>query len=180
MISDHEAIWSASNGLLKIGWADLSPIYFNENEVLLHIQFKAKDLTSMNSSIMLELYEYCEIADADATAYENIILSVPVMETLTTSLNTMHENGFSCMNVPNPFTKNTEIIFTLQEDAQVVLTVLDTRGETIARLINDKLKAGVHKIPFNGSKLVPGIYFYSIEIKGDKEFSVLEKMIISR
>jgi hypothetical protein len=78
-------------------------------------------------------------------------------------------------NYPNPFNPTTNIQFSIPESGLVSLKVFDVLGQEVAQVINQELKAGVHKVDFNASQLTSGIYFYTLE-SGD--FIKTQKMIL--
>jgi hypothetical protein len=69
-------------------------------------------------------------------------------------------------NYPNPFNPHTNIQFTLPNDANVKLKILNVLGESASILVDEQLTTGVHHYEFNASKLPSGIYFYAIEVDG--------------
>jgi hypothetical protein len=42
------------------------------------------------------------------------------------------------------------------------LKVYDVLGKEVATLVNDNVEAGVHTVPFDGTALSSGIYFYTL------------------
>jgi endo-1,4-beta-xylanase len=66
-------------------------------------------------------------------------------------------------NYPNPFNPITTIEFSLSENCTVHLAVYDVLGRTVADLAEENYQAGNHKIVFNASNLVSGVYFYKLE-----------------
>jgi len=66
-------------------------------------------------------------------------------------------------NYPNPFTGQTTIEFTLQEDSSVKLSVSDVTGKQIAVLLNNEQQAGTHQVIFDGSAYPAGMYYYTIQ-----------------
>ncbi len=77
---------------------------------------------------------------------------------------------------PNPFSKRTNIEFTVMEYAPVTVEVMSTDGKRIELLIdNELLDAGTHTTTFDGSKFPDGIYYCRMII-GDKVQS--QKMIL--
>ncbi len=67
-------------------------------------------------------------------------------------------------NYPNPFSESTTIVFQLADTAYVRLSIFDALGSELAVLVNKKLTAGEHQLPFNASRLAKGIYFYRLQI----------------
>lgn len=66
-------------------------------------------------------------------------------------------------NYPNPFNPTTNISFTLPNDSNLRLTIINVLGQEIKELINGNKKAGFHNYTFDASSLSNGIYYYRIE-----------------
>jgi len=77
-------------------------------------------------------------------------------------------------NYPNPFNPSTVIKFALPQDSKVNLTVYNILGESVAKLINQEMKAGYHQIEFDASHYTSGVYLYSIT---SGEFVDVKKML---
>jgi hypothetical protein len=58
-------------------------------------------------------------------------------------------SGIVVSNYPNPFTNSTTIELTLTSAESVVIDISNVAGERIARLVDRRLEAGVHQIPFD-------------------------------
>ncbi len=78
-------------------------------------------------------------------------------------------------NYPNPFNPVTTIKFSLPSQDNVQLKVFDVMGREIATIVNRKMQAGYHEIPFDGSSLSSGVYFYKITTS---RFTEVKKMIL--
>jgi hypothetical protein len=70
-------------------------------------------------------------------------------------------------NVPNPFNPVTTIRFSLPSPGFVDLTVYDVAGRRVARLVNERLPAGVSSVRWNGTNergdaVSSGVYFYRL------------------
>ena len=71
-------------------------------------------------------------------------------------------------NVPNPFSRSTEIRFLLAQQAPVTLRVYDMSGRLVRVLASSEHMApGEHKVEWNGmtengSRATPGVYFYRL------------------
>jgi hypothetical protein len=78
-------------------------------------------------------------------------------------------------NYPNPFNPETKITFSIPSAQDVKLTVYNSNGQLVRKLINEKLSAGKHSKQFNGESLNSGIYFYTLQT-GDKKLT--RKMLL--
>jgi hypothetical protein len=66
-------------------------------------------------------------------------------------------------NYPNPFNPATTLAFTLGREGFVKLNVFDILGRQVSDLIHQNLPPGEYNVPFNGSHLPSGLYFYTLE-----------------
>ena len=78
-------------------------------------------------------------------------------QTLNPDLFVLHQN------YPNPFNPITTISFNLPELSNVKLTVYNTVGQEVERLVNTQLNSGSHSVFWDASALSSGLYFYSME-----------------
>ncbi len=68
-------------------------------------------------------------------------------------------------NLPNPFSKQTEIKFTIIKDCMVTLKVYDLKGEEIGTLTNKQYSHGDYSLQFDAIGLECGIYLFLMEVK---------------
>lgn len=78
-------------------------------------------------------------------------------------------------NYPNPFNPETNIEFSIPGLTKVRISVYDTKGSEIAKLLQQDLGAGNYSIKFEGKGLNSGIYYYRIDT--DK-YSDVKKMVL--
>jgi lysophospholipase L1-like esterase len=80
-------------------------------------------------------------------------------------------------NYPNPFNPMTKIHFSMPKEAHVKITVFNSLGQEIRKLIDKELKEGNYSIIFNGLEMPSGIYFYKIQ---SGNFTQTKKMILMK
>jgi len=85
-------------------------------------------------------------------------------------------------NYPNPFNAETTIEYQLPEDAQVTMTIYNSMGQEIRRLIESKQSAGSHKIVWNGldnqgKAVTSGIYHLKMQ---SPSFVGTQKLLIMK
>ncbi|MFH0991901.1 MAG: YCF48-related protein [bacterium] len=66
-------------------------------------------------------------------------------------------------NYPNPFNPTTSIAFSISAPSEISLVVFDLLGRKVADLVNERLDAGRHVIPFSSTGLSSGIYLYQLK-----------------
>ncbi|NQT62552.1 MAG: right-handed parallel beta-helix repeat-containing protein [Candidatus Marinimicrobia bacterium] len=69
---------------------------------------------------------------------------------------------------PNPFNPSTTLSYTLEQDMQVSISVLDIRGRVVGTLMSSSLPAGDHSIEWDGTnnqglQMTGGIYFFNLQ-----------------
>ncbi|MBP5516098.1 MAG: T9SS type A sorting domain-containing protein [Bacteroidales bacterium] len=79
-------------------------------------------------------------------------------------------------NYPNPFDNATRIEFTLPYSGKVKFFVMDELGRLVYQKV-DVYSSGDHSIDFNDSSLNTGVYYYGIEMDGER---LMRKMILKR
>lgn len=81
---------------------------------------------------------------------------------------------------PNPFTEVTHIPYVLDGPAEVALQVYTLTGQVVYDTRVNHLDGGRHEIRFNRQNLNAGVYFYTVEINGDREsLSGTGRMVIT-
>jgi hypothetical protein len=57
----------------------------------------------------------------------------------------------------------------------ITLKIFDLIGREVATLVNEKLQPGTYEIPFSGSQIASGIYFYKLETSN---FTDVKRMLM--
>ncbi len=65
-------------------------------------------------------------------------------------------------NYPNPFNPATKIEYKLTLPGNLILIVYDVLGKKVNVILNEFKQIGNYEVPFNGTNLPSGIYFYSL------------------
>jgi len=73
---------------------------------------------------------------------------------------------------PNPANTEINITFTVIEAANVNVTISNTIGQVLMSQAVNKVSANEHKkVSFNTSSLASGVYFYTVEVNGQRNTS---------
>jgi hypothetical protein len=80
-------------------------------------------------------------------------------------------------NRPNPFNPSTNIEFTIPEETQVSLKVMDALGRVVAVLVQEIRAKGTYTESFNAGELPSGVYYYKLETP---KYSKILSMTLAR
>jgi len=171
--------WTAVDGLFKMGWCDRNTLDVNDNEIVVILRMKAKDLSNLKAGIELEMYEYCEFADGLATPNNWQIVSIPTINAKAIGI----DDGSKLVGLsvyPNPITLKSVIEFSLEKEGNVHISLLNSVGTFVKDLENNELSSGNHKVELDASNLKPGIYLLKIEITSNGQYSSdMIKVVVS-
>ncbi len=78
-------------------------------------------------------------------------------------------------NYPNPFNPSTTIEYAVDKTAAVLINVYDIIGRKITTLVNETKPAGIYRLQFDGSDLVSGVYFVTMN---SANFHAVQKMML--
>ncbi len=78
-------------------------------------------------------------------------------------------------NYPNPFKERTTIKYCVPRKCRVVLTVQNSDGEVVERLVDDDKQAGTYETIWSAHGLVPGVYSCCMQAEG---FSETKRMLV--
>lgn len=161
--------------------------------------FKIFDITNNNiifeRNSSSEYYTYPVIWDTDNdnilecsfavydypnfSGYQYIIMNTEVVTSLNKSSSV--PKGFKVkQNYPNPFNPSTTFEYSIDQADNVVVQVIDIKGEVINTLVDDYKSSGKYDIRWNGtnstgSRVSSGPYFYRV-VSGGK--SITRKMVL--
>ena len=104
-------------------------------------------------------------------------LSIIILDTTPTGIAKTEAFKFNVsQNIPNPFTKKTEIEVSVPNNAKIELNIYNIVGRLV-RTEKYSVQAGISKIIFESNSLPAGIYFYKIS-NGSQ--TATHRMIITR
>ena len=78
-------------------------------------------------------------------------------------------------NYPNPFNPTTKIEYFIPEASRVRLSMYNTLGQEVVKLVDKYQSIGKYSVDFNATNLPSGIYFYRLQ--SDK-FNAVKKMML--
>jgi hypothetical protein len=177
----EELMFTAQEGVLKTGWYNLQPLVTNEEDVLLDIRFRSRDLTSQTMPISVMPDEGCEIAGPYANVFNGITLVAPVIPAVLTGIDPAlsAENTLPLSFYPNPAKDKVRINWNLPEPGHVVMTITDLLGRMVKQAVNDDFSQGEQSISLDVSDLPSGVYLFRLKFSTpERAVIVTRKMIV--
>jgi len=92
--------------------------------------------------------------------------------------NKIESQGSIISNYPNPFNPTTTVNYTLKQQAEVKMQILNSQGQLIKESAFGRLNAGNHQYNFKGDQLNSGIYFCNLIVNGNRIAS--HKMVFAK
>jgi hypothetical protein len=154
----------AANGELRIAWYADQPILFQADDVVFTI---SGEWTKTEQPIALEAIAGSELTDYNATPISRVSLSYPKITTTAFGSN-LSVNTPS----PNPFDANTSISYTLHENSNLRIEILDILGKEITQLAQGIQQAGNHQLLIDGTMLAPGMYYCRFTSPGTNQQTI--------
>ncbi|MCX6280301.1 MAG: right-handed parallel beta-helix repeat-containing protein [Bacteroidetes bacterium] len=172
--------WTASDGLFIMAWADVNALNIANDEVVVTLKMKSKDLSGLTESIALQLYEDCEFADPSAMVNQWVVLSVEDIVSATTGI-ARGESGLALSVSPNPLKDKTSIEFYLDEESMVSINLYSLVGALVENIGEAGYCSGRHEVLLDATNLPTGVYMLKVEISNHKQVSArLIKLVVSR
>ena len=151
---DNVAYHNADNGSIAISWNEVDGVTVDEDVVLFQLVF---DVTT-STSIAQNLYIGSGMTKAEAYTSD-----LDIMDMKLNVRNTLNSEFVLYQNVPNPFSDNTEIQFSLPGAGDVTLAVFDLSGREIYRQTNT-YSAGNNTIALRADQLnATSVMYYTLE-----------------
>ncbi|MBL7899264.1 MAG: T9SS type A sorting domain-containing protein, partial [Crocinitomicaceae bacterium] len=87
-------------------------------------------------------------------------------------------NNFTVgQNIPNPFSANSTINYTLTEAAYVTVSFTDVTGKVVKTITPGNVDAGTYTMTVDGSDMAEGVYFYTFTAGDNK---ITKQMVVSK
>jgi hypothetical protein len=80
-------------------------------------------------------------------------------------------------NFPNPFNPSTTLQYSITTSSHVVLEVFNVLGQSVARLVDERLAPGIYRTILDASHMSSGVYLYRLKA-GD--FVQTKRMVLMK
>ena len=93
------------------------------------------------------------------------------------SENALQQHFVLAQNYPNPFNPTTTIRFSLPQSGDVQLSVYNSAGQEVSRIVDDARAAGSHSVTWDARQFSSGVYYYRL-VSG--KYTETKKLILLR
>jgi hypothetical protein len=153
-------------------YSQIGAVYSTEERNRYYYEF----IMELNTDYSAQIVFDCGQSSADLFI-DNVSLTSLPPETIINDNLHLPSNFKLNFNYPNPFNPVTMINYQLPIACEVELSIYNLLGQKVVTLINERQKAGYHRIKWDASGFASGIYCYKIEAG---EFQDVKKMILIR
>ncbi|MGY6562041.1 MAG: T9SS type A sorting domain-containing protein [Luteibaculaceae bacterium] len=181
--SDIEVTANMINNFVYVDLED--PVFMEEGEgVIIYLTY-FQDSHPTNRVFLnlggssVDLVNYIRVLDGATNCC--FITSHPMIRMNLNPTGTVNVEGISKKEVflkafPNPSNDNFEIQYVLENDAQVLIELVDITGKVIMNKNEGRRASGVqHNFTIDGRNLTSGMYFYSLIVDGKRHTKKLIK-----
>jgi len=137
------------------------------------VMTKADNLSAAKTTYVFSLSEESHFMDNRGESIQGMSLVMP-------SLNLQLKESIALSVYPNPFFDHSTIGFNVPEEGQVVVRLYDSNGRLVSEIENTTITEGIHQTVIDGTGLMAGVYFYSINFKGENNYIKTGSIIKSR
>lgn len=95
--------------------------------------------------------------------------------TIAPRLNEEADRRSSVQAYPNPFTNLTYLAYSVLQKSKVQLSLFDTQGQLISKLVDEVQQPGTYRIPVSGVQIPSGTYYYKLSSGGNMQVGKLVK-----
>ena len=132
-------------GLLSFGWLSVEGVSSEDSDALFELSFRTSNPRALLQSLRLS----SDVTKALAFQSDGTSMGVGLqIENQNISSNDINLNSF-----PNPFSRETNISFTLPKEAIATLEILDSNGKTL-KSIQKQWSLGYHEVALKAEDLV--------------------------
>lgn len=179
----RDFIWNQVENQVRFAWYSLEPSSIAGGDPLLTLIVRINSKNNIPGFLDLEADAISVITDDLANAYQGVELSVPSVKILEPSDTPGESKGVFTLeaNQPNPFSTFTMITYTLPENGEVYLNILNVLGEEVSVIVKGQQIAGKYAVKFEGSGLTPGMYISKLVLKGtNSQYSQSRPMMLMK
>lgn len=151
---------------LKVVWRNNGVVVSKNAEAIV---LPAGQFTLPIHTIKAEIMDTTLLSKAEAHLASHVtVVEWKVFQDITTGLEiTSSTVRYKVETSPNPFSESITINYTLPQKSRVTLSLLNTTGQVLKRLVAENQRAGQHTFTFPSAELntqIPGQYILNLDV----------------
>ncbi len=174
-------LFTADHGELKVVWYSLEPLALAENDGLIIIKARTKDLSDLDEPIAFSLDAYSELANGSAQVLDGVVIAMPVIVTSTLGV---HEGamteGAHVSTYPNPVNDVCHLTYDLAEAGRVTVSVYNMMGVKVLDVADLHQEEGKHEMEWSTLNLAAGVYSCRVTFEGASSWVKSTVIIIEK
>ena len=178
--SGENMVFSANEGELTALWFSLEPIVLVENDGLILIKVRTKDLGNIDEPVTFTLGAYSELADGSAHVLEGVVIAMPTIVTETMGVSDNTSDGVRLSIYPNPANEVCTMTYELAEAGRVTVSIYNMMGMKVMDVANLRQESGQQEMPLSTESLATGIYSCRIAFESENSWVKTIKLIIEK
>ena len=173
-------LFTANEGELTTVWFSLQPLALAENDGLIIIKVRTKDLSDINEPVAFSLSAYSEMADGNAQVLEGVAIAMPDIVTQTLGVSGNATTGVALSLYPNPAKDVCTMVYQLPEAGRVTVSVYNTMGVKVMDAADFRQEEGRHELRLSTASLAAGTYTCRITFEGESSWVKTIKLTIEK
>ena len=173
-------LFNAAEGEMKAVWYSLQPLTLAENDGLIVIKVRTKDLSNLDEPIAFSLNAYSELADGNAQALDDVTIAMPALITFTEGVNENVPEGVALSYYPNPAKDVCTLLYQLPEAGRMTVSVYNMMGVKVLDAADIRQEAGQHELRLSTASLAAGMYSCRITFEGESSWVKTTMLIIEK
>ena len=173
-------LFTANEGELTTVWFSLQPLALAENDGLIIIKVRTKDLSDINEPVAFSLSAYSEMADGNAQVLEGVAIAMPDIVTQTLGVSGNATTGVALSLYPNPAKDVCTMVYQLPEAGRVTVSVYNTMGVKVMDVADFRQEEGRHELRLSTASLAAGMYTCRITFEGESSWVKTTKLTIEK
>ena len=143
-----------------------SSLALHSSDGLMNIDLISNGLPQCGSGALTITPDGMLLASTDSGIYRSL-------KTVSAVKSAALDPHFNLSNFPNPFSQQTEISYSLEEPARVVLSVYNVLGSRVMSVDKGLQVSGKHSIALQAGGLAEGVYTCEVVAGGKREVRML-------
>jgi hypothetical protein len=173
-------LFAANEGELKTVWYSLEPMALAEDDDLIIIKVRTKDLSNIDEPLSFSLEAYSELADGSANVLENVVIAMPELVTLTLGVDDQTTDDMRLSVYPNPAMDVCRLSYQLAEAGRMTVAVYNILGVKVMDAADFRQEEGRHELQLTTSQLATGVYNCRVTFEGESSWVKSTLIIIEK